>query len=312
MLDVRRLVLLRELKMRGTLAAVASALNQSPSSVSQQLTQLEREVGVELLQKSGRRVQLTLQAEILVEHTRIVVERLERAEADLAASLTTVSGTVRMAVFQSAAIALVPRTLLILAEENPHLRVEVTQHEPVLADYATWSRDFDLVVTQQFPGHHLPHHPDLDVLPLASDPLRLAIPPSGMPWSHIRSLADAVAAPWGMEQRGVASRLWAEDLCRRAGFEPDVRFEVTDLQAQIQLIEAGNGVAIVPDLFARSQGSSIRLIDLPGAPERKIFTSVRRSLAASPRIQAVRDVLSRVAADAVPGPRNRATAPSPR
>jgi DNA-binding transcriptional LysR family regulator len=295
--------------MRGTLAAVATALNQSPSSVSQQLTRLEREVGVELLQKSGRRVQLTLQAEILVEHTRIVVERLERAEADLAASLTTVSGTVRMAVFQSAAIALVPRALTILAEEYPGLRVELTQREPVIADYETWSRDFDVVVTQQFPGQELPYHPDLDVIPLAADALRLGIPPSGRPWSHIRSLPDAVAAPWIMEQRGVWSRQWAEDACRRAGFEPEVRFEVTDLQAQMLMIEAGNGVAIIPDLFARSQDSTIRLIDLPGAPQRKIFTSVRRSLAASPRIRAVRDVLARVAAEAIPGTRSRVTAP---
>jgi DNA-binding transcriptional LysR family regulator len=103
-----------------------------------------------------------------------------------------------------------------------------------------------------------------------------------------------------MEQRGVASRQWAEDACRRAGFEPEVRFEVTDLQAQVLMIESGNGVAIIPDLFTRSQTSSIRLIDLPGAPVRKIFTSVRRSVAASPRIRACREALARVAAEIVP------------
>ena len=84
MLDVRRLRLLRELKIRGTLAEVADALNYSPSSVSQQLTLLEKEAGVELLRKSGRRVQLTPQAEILVEHTASLLATLERAETDLA------------------------------------------------------------------------------------------------------------------------------------------------------------------------------------------------------------------------------------
>ena len=69
MLDVRRLRLLRELKIRGTLAGVAEALAYSPSAVSQQLALLEKEAGVELLQKVGRRVQLTPQAEILVVHT---------------------------------------------------------------------------------------------------------------------------------------------------------------------------------------------------------------------------------------------------
>ena len=76
MWDVRRLRLLRELSVRGSLAAVADALHQSPSSVSQQLTQLEREVGLPLLVKSGRGVQLTPHAEILVEHTEAILQRL--------------------------------------------------------------------------------------------------------------------------------------------------------------------------------------------------------------------------------------------
>src|SRR5512145_146931 len=92
MLDVRRLRLLVELSRRGTLAAVAEALAYSPSSVSQQLSQLEKEVGVPLLVQVGRRVQLTPQAELLVGHAEAVIERLEEAEADVARSLTTVSG----------------------------------------------------------------------------------------------------------------------------------------------------------------------------------------------------------------------------
>src|SRR5829696_2549658 len=98
MLEVRRLRVLRELKLRGTLAEVALALNQSPSAVSQQLAQLEREVGVELLRKTGRRVTLTPQAEILVEHTTAVLERLEQAESDVTSSLGSVTGTLRVAV----------------------------------------------------------------------------------------------------------------------------------------------------------------------------------------------------------------------
>ena len=70
MLDVRRLRLLREVKLRGTLAAVAEALAYSPSSVSQQLSLLEAEAGVPLLEKAGRRVILTPQAELLVARGR--------------------------------------------------------------------------------------------------------------------------------------------------------------------------------------------------------------------------------------------------
>ena len=297
MLDVRRLRLLHELKVRGTLSAVAAASNLSPSAVSQQLTQLELDVGVELLRKAGRGVQLTQQAEILIEHTGIVLEQLERAEADLAASLNTVTGTVRVAIFQSAAIALVPQFLSIIGREYPELRIELTQLEPPLANYETWSRDFDVVVRQQFPGETVPHVPELDVLPLMVDSLRLGVPLARSPWSEIRSLSDAATAPWAMEPRGVASRVWAEEACRQAGFKPDVRYEVTDLQTQTELIESGHAVAMIPDLFARNHGSTIRFIDLPGLPQRNIFTSVRRSMTMSPRLRVCREVLTRVARD---------------
>jgi DNA-binding transcriptional LysR family regulator len=126
MFDLHRLRLLRELKHRGTLAAVAAALSYSPSSISQQLSQLESEVGVRLLEPVGRRVRLTPRAEILIAHTEAVLERLEQAEADIAASLTDLTGTLRIASFQTAALALVPTALTLLREAHPNLRIHVT------------------------------------------------------------------------------------------------------------------------------------------------------------------------------------------
>ena len=87
MLDVYRLRLLRELDRRGTLAAVARALSYSPSAISQQLSQLETETGVTLLEPVGRGVRLTPLARILVTHTEAILERLEEAEAELRAAV---------------------------------------------------------------------------------------------------------------------------------------------------------------------------------------------------------------------------------
>src|SRR5690606_1089685 len=126
----RRLRLLRELAQRGTLAAVADALSYSPSSVSQQLALLEKEVGVPLLEPVGRRVRLTAQAQILVAHADAVFATLEAAEADIAASLTEVTGVVRLAAFQTAALALVPDALTRLRRQHPRLRVHLIEMEP--------------------------------------------------------------------------------------------------------------------------------------------------------------------------------------
>ncbi len=295
MLDLRRLTLLRELQRRGTLAAVAEALHQSPSSVSQQLSLLEKEVGVELLRKAGRRVQLTPQAVILVEHTAAVIERLEQAESDLAASLQEATGSVRIAAFQSVVLALLPDALARLTEQHPQLRVTMVQREPELALRETWAHDFDLVVAEQYPGHAAPWHPDLDRLDLTTDAIRLAVPAAGQAWGQVDSIASASRAPWVMEPAGAASRHWAEQACRQAGFEPDVRYETADLQAHVRLVETGNAVALTPDLLWRGRVPSAQLFDLPELPRRTIFTSARRASAASPAVAACRAALAAAA-----------------
>jgi len=290
-LDVRRLVLLREVAVRGTLAAAAEALAYSPSAVSQQLSVLERETGVELLRKVGRRVQLTPQAEILVEAAGEVLALLERAEAALAASGESVTGRVRVAVFQSAALALMPRALRFAAERFPEVRVEMVQREPEGALHETWAREFDLVVAEQYPGHSTSWLPGLMRADLTSDAIRLAVRRD----SAVLRLADTRDEAWVMEPRGTASRHFAEQLCRVAGFEPDVRFETADLQAQIRLAASGNAVALMPDLVWAGGEPDCRLLELPGAPRRTIFTAQREAGLASPAVRVFRECLEEAA-----------------
>ncbi|MDH6536258.1 LysR family transcriptional regulator [Aurantimicrobium minutum] len=295
MLDLRRLRLLREVKLRGTLAEVAEALNYSPSAVSQQLALLEKEVGVPLLRKSGRRVTLTPQAEILVAHTSTVLEVLEQAEAEVTTSLERPAGLVRLAVFQSAALALLPDALTLVRSEYPEMRLEVTQQEPEAALHATWTRDFDLVIAEQYPGHAAPRHPELDRVDLTTDPIRLGVSKTLVAEHNIKNLADTANLPWVMEPRGTASRHWAEQACRQAGFEPDVQFETADIQAHIRLVESGNAVALLTGLAWVGRPVTVELIDLPGNQRRTVFTAARRASAKSPAIVVCRDVLARTA-----------------
>ncbi|MGV9929041.1 LysR substrate-binding domain-containing protein [Streptomyces olivaceoviridis] len=299
MFDLHRLRLLRELKHRGTLAAVAAALSYAPSSVSQQLSQLETEVGVPLLEPVGRRVRLTEQAEILVAHTEAILERLERAEADIAASLSDLTGTLRVAAFQTAALALVPTALGLLRDQHPHLRVHVTHMEPERALPALLARDFDLVLAEEYPGNPNPRPAELEQEDLLDDPLHLALPkPAGTgeadgPTAALRSLADH---PWVMEPEGTAARHWAMTLCRNAGFEPDVRFETTDLLLHLRLVEQQHAAALLPGLVWAGQSPTVTLRPLPrGQRTRRIFTVVRRGRGRHPAVRACREALHRAA-----------------
>src|SRR5437763_28589 len=107
MLDVKRLRLLSELSRRETIAAVARVVGYTPSAVSQSLAQLEREAGVDLLERDGRRVRLTPAARTLVARADRILEELDAAEAELAAEHERVRGIVVIGAFPSAGALLV-------------------------------------------------------------------------------------------------------------------------------------------------------------------------------------------------------------
>src|SRR3954447_18169620 len=130
MLDLRRLRLLRELNERGTIAAVADALQFTPSAVSQQLAMLEREAPVKLLERAGRGVRLTDAALVLVEHAAALLERAEQAETDLAAAAGTVVGRGRVAAFQSVSLHIAAPAMATLMRTAPRLRCELLEAEP--------------------------------------------------------------------------------------------------------------------------------------------------------------------------------------
>ncbi|APU21850.1 LysR substrate-binding domain-containing protein [Actinoalloteichus sp. GBA129-24] len=297
MLDLHRLRLLRELSHRGTLAAVAKALSYTPSAISQQLTQLEAEVGVPLREPVGRRVRLTAQGEILVAHAEAVLERLERAEADLAASMGEVVGTLRIAAFQTTMLTLVPQALTTLRDAHPRLRVEVTQSEPEEALVALLARDFDLVLAEEYPHDPEPRPIEVEQEDLCDDVIRLActLPIEGAdPAARLRS---AAAHPWIMEPGDNAARRWAMALCRAAGFEPDVRFVTADALTCLRFVEQGHGAALLSDLVWATRPPTVPLSLLPEPwGSRRLFTAVRRGSGAHPAVRACRDALRGAAA----------------
>lgn len=307
MLDVRRLVLLRALAIRGSVTAVAAAMNMAPSSVSAQLAALEKETRTTLLRRAGRGVQLTAEAQALVARIDPILDALEEAEAALGTAREEVTGRVRLALFQSAAIALLPRVLTAVRERHPQLRLEVVQYEPETALHETWVRDVDLVVAEYYPGHAPVHWPGLDRHILLQDDLQLITPTGltvgGAPLPPGRELETVLAGrplPWVLEPEGTATRHWAEQVCRSAGFEPDVRYVSSDLQSHLALVASGNAVGMLPGLMLASTPARVARIRLPGDPVRTVFTSVRTSSIGSPAIRAVREILQSVADSASP------------
>jgi len=282
MWDPQRLRSLRELQLRGTITAVAEALNFSPSTVSHQLAQLEREVGVQLIAPSGRRVMLPSAGETLAAHAARLLELEESTRAQLMTAEPAVE-TVRIALMESSAWGLLPWALDSLAASRSPVRVEGAVVPPEEGLDELERRVFDLAIAEQYSGHTRRHRPGLVRIALGADPIRVA--------THAADTATAIAdlrdRAWVMEPSGTAARTWAVQQCRAAGFEPDVRFESADLQTHIGLIRAGHAVGVLPGLAWAGHARSMRPIDLVGTPTREVFLAHRDASASRIGLQHV-------------------------
>ncbi|OFI39521.1 hypothetical protein BIU82_00095 [Arthrobacter sp. SW1] len=288
MYNVNRMRLLREVKVRGTLAAAAEALGYNPSSVSHQLKLLEQEAGVPLLEPSGRKVRLTDEAMILVGHAEGIIRHLEAAEADIALASRTVRGTVRVACFQTAAHTVLPRAVLALRSQHPDLTVKVA-HIPVEdALPALLARDFDVVLQEDFPGHPQVALEGADIVAAGMDRLWLITPAD----EGRGNLADLSDANWIMEPPGTLARRWSTGMCRNAGFEPRAAYESSDVLLHVRLVGAGLGAALVPGLaLAAAGGHGVKVHALPGEPARRIAIATRRGSSQAPAIAAVKQAI---------------------
>ncbi|MFD5226275.1 LysR family transcriptional regulator [Microbacterium sp. NPDC058342] len=286
MFELRRLRLLHELALRGTIAEVAASLSYSPSTVSQQLALLEREAGVALLEPDGRRVRLTSQGRMLAQHAARALELDESARAELTG--TPGWEPVRLSAMPTAAETIVPAALTLLAERAPELRVEVAELPPEESLFELWARRFDLVIAEQYPGHTRELRDGVEHDLLGEDPIRIVLPRT----EHPVPLHELRDRSWVMEPQGTAARQWAVQQCRAAGFEPDVRFEATDLTAHVRLVASGHAVGMLPDLIWGDEPSPLTTAELPGSPVREVFTAVRTGSRRSDGIRAVRAALS--------------------
>ncbi|GAA1046010.1 MULTISPECIES: LysR family transcriptional regulator [Rothia] len=289
MYDIRRLRMLLEIHERGTLTAAAKTLHLTSSAISQQISVLEKEAGTALIQKVGRGVQLTTAGLVLVEGARRVLEEFDSMKTRVESLTGEARGTVRIAIFQSASLALLPAALEYLQKNHPAVQLHAMQIEPEIGLNLTKSRQFDLTIAETYPNHFIPEIPELSYELLTEDRLNIIAPQA----TDAEELTEAQNLRWVFENTGNTSRQWAINLCRASGFEPRVDFDIDDVITHLHLVRAGYAAAIVPQFIVQSSGGlyGVKVLQTTQEHFRKIFMVTRRESQDQLSIGAVRDAL---------------------
>lgn len=298
-LTVDRLRMLRELDRAGTIAAAARALGLTPSAVSQQLSALEREAGVALIDRADRRATLTAAGHALVDHADRVIDALEAASAELDRARGVVGGPFRIATVPSAAPALVSPVLTALRAAHPDLDLSVLDEEPHRSLDHLEHGTVDVAVVDRYPAAPLALRPDVEVLHLLDEPL-LAVLPAGHPVlagggpDVPVALAALAGDDWIVAPEEVSCGVAVRQACRAAGFTPRVRWQTDDLLLHLEHVAAGHGVALLPRLAVRRPIPEVEVRPLaPPGVHRELLAVTRAAAVTRPAVAAVLAALAR-------------------
>jgi DNA-binding transcriptional LysR family regulator len=292
MLDVRRMQVLRAVVTSGSITAAATNLGYTPSAISQQVTALEKQAGMALLERVGRGVRPTDAGKLLTEHAAVITDRLVEAESALADLRAGRTGRLRVRYFATAGAALVPPAVARFRAEHPSVKLDLKLTEPLdpMLEIVAGRADVAIVVhpssAEAAPGVQLVHlldDPYLAVLPRGHDLCR----------KRVLDLNDLADDPWvnAAMSAGVCQDI-VIDACAGAGFAPNFVVESDDYPTAQGFVAAGLGVTIVPKLGlgVPHPGVVIRRLRRP-EPFRAIYAAFREAGATNPAAASLLDAL---------------------
>jgi DNA-binding transcriptional LysR family regulator len=293
MMDVDKLATLRAVLAHGSFSSAAQALHLTQPAVSRQVTILERHLDVQLVRRTQRGVYPTEAGTLLVRHTEAILDRLARAESEIAELAGLHRGTIRLGSFFTALVYLSAEVAATLGERHPGLVIvdDLVDRAEALSKLARGSLDVALIFEHDFEPAPTPDA--VETMDLFDDPARVLLPArhrlAARSTVRIQELGDET---WIRAHDGSAAR-HVDHLLSRVDFSPHMLSaghgdEPIEAQA---LVAAGRGITIAYDLNVLVSPENIAVRPLAG------LTSLRRVQAAylpghrSPAVTAAIDAL---------------------
>ena len=238
----------------------AERLHIAQPALSQQITKFEKELRTTLFERTTRRVELTDAGRVLLEEGRRVLADADHARAAVDRVVHGEAGLLRIGFVSSAALQILPATVLALKQAHPGVQVELTESttDPQLCAIVAGELDVGLV-------REVDHAKDLVVQPILRERLILAVHQSH-PFAERTSvrLAELAGEPFLTFPRHRVSRLYDHiaALCHHAGFRLEIAQEAVQFPTLLGLAAANTGVTIVPASLRALNLAELRYVEL--------------------------------------------------
>ncbi len=262
-MDLRQLRYFDAVARHGGFTRAAEHLHVAQPAISTQIRQLEAELGVTLLQRTTRRVQLTDAGMLLWGHARAILAQVGDLRSGLAVLGTALRGKVRLGMTEVLGTLDLPAAMASFRARWPEVGLNL--RTGLIADLLARlrNRDLDLVIG--------PIHRDMPRryvgMPLVEERIVL-ITRAGHPLQGIpRATLSAVRhEPFVCLPQGAGLRAILAAAAAREGFRPAVEFEVSSPARIRDLVAAGLGVGLLARSMALAPGATIDVHELRRPP----------------------------------------------
>lgn len=287
--DLRYLVAVAEQRHFGRAAARCFV---SQPTLSAQLKKLEDNLGVQLIERAPNNVSLTEAGEQVVARARRIIEASDEVVALAASQREPLAGRLRVALLPTIGPYLLPHVMRAVRKALPRLELRLYEYQtaPLLAKLHGGELDLGiLALPVELAG--------LESRELYREAFVVALPEKHpLAAREALRVTDLEGEKLLLLEEGHCLRDQALEVCSRAGIADSEDFRGTSLETLRQMVAAGAGVTLLPELASRgayggARGVAIRPFVRP-APLRQIGAVWRRSTARRAAIQALTKVIA--------------------
>jgi LysR family hydrogen peroxide-inducible transcriptional activator len=284
--DLRYLVALAEHRHFGR---AAETCNVSQPTLSSQIRKLEDGLGVRLLERTNKRVDLTPVGSQIVEHARQALAAAREMETVASASRDPLVGPLRLGVIPTLAPYLMPLILLPLRRAYPDLTIELWEDQTRALIEGLRSHKLDAALLATVTGA-----PEITGIELFREPLLAALPPRHRLARAKAVKEEAIAAELMVLAEGHCLANQALAACGQKSNAPrsplQSSIQAATLETLVNLVSAGYGATLIPALASSSLGNrgivirplagdsarTIRLVSRPGYSRPQALRAIER------------------------------------
>jgi LysR family transcriptional regulator, hydrogen peroxide-inducible genes activator len=302
MMELRQLQYVLQIAADKNFSRAAEKLHIAQPSLSQQLSKLEKEIGVLLFRRSTNSVELTHAGAVFVERAQMILDMSNQLIKEMDDISQMRKGKLTVGSLPITGAHVLPLVLPTFKEQYPDIEVVLMEDTTSRLESLTASGQTDISLLSLPIADH-----NLDYEPLIEEEICLAVPPNHpLAEKHTPTndgslpaitLAELSSESFIVLKRGQGFRQIAFDLCEQAGFVPHVVFESTNIETVQSLVAAGMGLAFVPHMVTRSKWSELVPVyfSLKNRPTRTLVIAYRKdryvTKAAEAFIQTMKQVM---------------------